>query len=220
MTVQDMITKIRVTTHDQQNVGYSDTDLLGYINDGYRIFRRLIMDNAPMLLAEEKKGTLAAGVSPIQCDTDISKVITVMLDKESIPLVSYHDIDYTDITGIPYCCYLVGFRNLYFFPTDNTEHEYSIYYVPDMKLLELNSKSPFPTDITDLLYEYAIVRASISNEFDMSQENNVLSTILGQVESYVRNLTPMGVYQNPYWDNGYIVDDGTWNHNYMYRRKW
>lgn len=217
LSVKDLIVRIRNAAHDEQKTGYTDDILLGYINDGIRIFRRMILENAPMILAEEKAGTLKSGETSVTFDSNVSQILRVLLDQEQIAMVSVLDIDYTNATGIPDCCYLLGFKTLKFFPADSVDHQYEITYIPDMQLLTLEDSSPFSNDLDDLLFEYAVIRASISNSYDMSQENVVFSTIMAQAEQLIRGLNPMKVESESYWDDYPKFTEGAWNHNHMYR---
>ena len=66
LSVTNMIIRIRSSTHDQQETGYSDDDLLAYINDGVRFVRRTVMSIAPTMLADiDLSGELAAGESKV-----------------------------------------------------------------------------------------------------------------------------------------------------------
>lgn len=217
LAVTDLITRIRNAAHDEQKTGYTDDILLGYINDGVRIFRRMIMENAPMILAEEKAGMLKSGETSVTFDSNVSQILRVLLDQEQIAMVSVLDIDYTNVTGIPDCCYLLGFKTLKFFPVDSVDHQYEITYIPDMQFLTLTDSSPFSNDLDDLLFEYAVIRASISNSYDMSQENVVLNTMMAQAEQLIRSLNPMKVESESYWDDYPKFTEGAWNHNHMYR---
>lgn len=201
LSVKDLIVRIRNAAHDEQKIGYTDDILLGYINDGVRIFRRMIMENAPMILAEEKAGTLKSGETSVTFDSNVSQILRVLLDQEQIAMVSVLDIDYTNVTGIPDCCYLLGFKTLKFFPEDSVDHQYEITYIPDMQFLTLEDSSPFSNDLDDLLFEYAVIRASISNSYNMSQENTVLGTMMAQAEQLIRSLNPMKVESESYWDD-------------------
>ena len=86
-----------------------------------------------------------------------------------------------------------------------------------MQFLTLTDSSPFSNDLDDLLFEYAVIRASISNSYDMSQENVVLNTMMAQAEQLIRSLNPMKVESESYWDDYPKFTEGAWNHNHMYR---
>ena len=81
LSVKDLIIRIRNAAHDEQKTGYTDDILLGYINDGVRIFRRMIMENAPMILAAEKAGTLKSGETSVTFDGNVSQILRVLLSK-------------------------------------------------------------------------------------------------------------------------------------------
>lgn len=60
--------------------------------------------------------------------------------------------------------------------------------------------SPFPNDMDDWLLEYVNIRASMSNEFDIGQETQVMQNIITQVESMLHGLSPHGIQTEGYWN--------------------
>ena len=80
LTASNIIERVRWNVNDQQETGFSDEMLLGFINDGIRLLRRTIMDTNPDLLQDyDYVGTLPAGASRVTL-TDASSV-TVRLSR-------------------------------------------------------------------------------------------------------------------------------------------
>lgn len=67
-----------------------------------------------------------------------------------------------------------------------------------------NGKSPFPNEFDDMLIEYALIRLSMGNEFDMSQEMSVMSQIVAQLENILRERDTVYVISG-YYDS--LPDD-------------
>lgn len=220
LAVKDILQRVRTRIHDEQTVGYSDDNLLEFLNDGVSVLRRLIMAINPMLLQKEVSGTLRAGNDTVTFWQPVSQLVNVLLDKEQMPVTSRPMIDDENQTGFPCCCYLAGLKRLRFFPKDTQDHRYIVDYIPDMELLTLEDDSPFLTDLDQILVEYVTVRAAMADEYSVSDEQGVLSSILAQAEQLVRDLAPMEVQAKGYWDDGGQPIQGTWNHHHMYRRKW
>jgi hypothetical protein len=65
--------------------------------------------------------------------------------------------------------------------------------------MDINSETPVPNEFDDFVQEYAIIRMSVTNEFDISQENSIMSNIIQQVTSRLQSFTEPGVRVKSYW---------------------
>lgn len=217
LTVNEIITRVRATTHDEQETGYTDETLTGFINDGVHFLRRMLMDINPLLLADfSQSGTLSAGENeivpsittqtsvtdgPVTTIYKLSNICDLRVDGRRLQQVKLSEIANLDKEGKPDSYYLIGHSLIKVWPIPSEEYSYSLVAVKDMEhLTELTDTSPFPREVDDFLYEYVTVRASITNEFDISQENSIMASIIQQVEQYAFNLSPIGVQTKGYWD--------------------
>ena len=203
LSVSDMIVRIRASTHDKQETGYTDKELLGYINDGVRLIRRTILQTAPAVLADAPIiGTTVEGETSVTLDKQISKIISVFVNEKQMHRINNEDI--RQQTGEPHCYFISNFNTINFYPFPDKPINYFINVVNDMQLLTLEDNSPFPNELDDFLYEYGITRASIGNEFDVSQESTIMSNMISQIESTVRRIdAPDGLDILGYWDRPY-----------------
>lgn len=200
MSVKDIVIRIRSSTHDKQQTGYRDSDILGYINDGVRLMRRIIMSIRPELLADDPvTGTLLAGESTIKLEKMISKVLEVTAGDKRLEPLSANMVMDAQATGIPDSFYLQGWKTIRVYPIPKKDIDYSVTVVSDMTLLDYDGASPFPTEIDDFLIEYAVTRASISNEFDVSQESSIMGNIISQATDFLRNMAQDTVFVDGYW---------------------
>ena len=184
LTITDMINRIRAATHDKQETGYKDNDVLYAINGGIRFIRRLIKDYKPLMLANPPVvGTLTAGTNSVKLDFVATKILDIRINGERIPVTDLANITDMTKTGTPYAYYMTGFDNINFYPAPDTEAQYSIIAIGDLKEATLTDSSPFPNDFDDFLLEYAVIRLSVGNEFDVSQETTIMSSILQQIQN-------------------------------------
>jgi hypothetical protein len=184
LAVTDILTRVRALTHDERKTGYLDTDILYAINGGIRFIRRLIKDYKPLLLADPPyTGTLKAGDSFVKLDAIVTKVIDIRVKGQTIPVTDLSNISDMTKTGTPYAYYMTGFDTIHFYPVPDSEVSYSIVVIGDLKEVDLEGTSPFPNDFDDFLVEYAVIRLSVGNEFDVSQEQQIMSSIIQQIQN-------------------------------------
>lgn len=203
MTVREIIERIRNSTHDWQEVSYTDEVLLGYINDGYRLMRRTIADIAPLTLAETIVGKIEADEEGIIPDTvtfedKIAAFIDVTVDGHKLKQVNWADVQDLPDGGRTQYFYAVGFNEVSFYPPPG-ECSYRFMVIKDTTLLTKDDESPLPEDLNDFLFEYASARASISNEFDISQEMTLIGNIVSQIEAYLHRRSPSHITIDGYW---------------------
>lgn len=216
MTVKEMIAKVRQTIHDTKELEYSDVELINYLDDGNRILRRTAMSIYPEVLVSSLKGTNVEEyededgnpskrlTSKVVSEAPFTRIIRVVLDNEQIKPISRSEIINYKESGDSKYYYLTGFNTINFFPPPTSEHDYRIDYISDMTLLDLeDSASPYPLVLDDILIEYAVLRSSISDEFNMQKETALISTIISQIEDVLRNMTPSYTQVSGYWDGGY-----------------
>ena len=201
MTVKEMIERIRSSVHDKQEVGYTDRDLVGYINDGIRFLRRTVMSIAPMMLADiNLDGILEAGENKLETEKPISLMVDVRADGRKLEAINPLAIYDIKTRGKPDSYYMVGNNTIVLYPVPDCETDYSVIAVSDMEMVDEKGESPFNNDLNDFVFEYALIRASLGNEFDMSQETSVMGTIVSQVEFMLENRVPKAVDVEGYWN--------------------
>lgn len=71
------------------------------------------------------------------------------------------------------------------FPVPNKNITYSVIGVPDGGRLSIESFTPFGNDLDNLIFEYAVIRAGIGDQFQMSQEMELMGLIMQQVTTLV-----------------------------------
>ena len=103
-------------------------------------------------------------------------------------------------SGTPRAYYRTGLKNIHFHPVPDKTTAYTITTIDDLDELTLTDSSPFITDFDDFVIEYAALRLSIGNEYDMSQEAQVMANITAQIQQLLYP-PPPGYETHGYWDN-------------------
>lgn len=107
----------------------------------------------------------------------------------------------SDRTGTPQEFYLTGTNTINFFPVPDGETKYTIIKIDDIEELSMSDKSPLNTEFDDFLVEYGVIRLSVSNEYDVSQESQIMANIYDQVQRILVP-PPAGLQTAGYWGGG------------------
>ena len=190
LAVEELIKRVRILVHDEQETGYDDIAILNCLNAGSRFLRRMILQLKPELLSNVTKGNLNTNENIIELDFIPVKIVDIRINGKRIIYKSRADILNMDKHGFPYAYFITGLKTINLYPMPDKPINYEILAVEDIKEMTLsdddNGKSPFPNEFDDMLIEYALIRLSMGNEFDMSQEMSVMSQIVAQLENILR----------------------------------
>lgn len=208
LAVEELIKRVRILVHDEQETGYDDIAILNCLNAGSRFLRRMILQLKPELLSNVTKGNLNTNENIIELDFIPVKIVDIRINGKRIIYKSRADILNMDKHGFPYAYFITGLKTINLYPIPDEPINYEILAVEDIKEMTLydegNGKSPFPNEFDDMLIEYALIRLSMGNEFDMSQEMSVMSQIVAQLENILRERDTVYVISG-YYDS--LPDD-------------
>ena len=104
----------------------------------------------------------------------------------------------SETEGTPREFFLTGSQTLNFFPIPNRPTKYTVRTVDDIEEIEWTGKSPLLTEYDDFLVEYAAIRLSVGNEYDMTQETQLMANIATQIQALLVP-PPAGVLTKSYW---------------------
>ena len=200
LSVETLARRIRTRLHDSDCITYEDDEILDCINCGIRFIRRLIASMRPALLLSETTGTLAAGENKIILQTRPTKIINVTaggkaLEETEMAFAIFKDYERT---GEPEEFYLTGTQTINFYPTPTEPTPYIIRTVDDIAELTWEDNSPLLTEFDDFLVEYATIRLSAGNEYDMTQESQLMANIATQIQQILIP-PPVGIITKGYW---------------------
>ena len=119
-----------------------------------------------------------------------------------------------DREGKPEVYYLSGAQTVNFYPVPSKTTKYDILAIADIEEIGIEDVSPLPTEYDDILVEYANLRLSIENEYDVSADSQVMSNIHSQILRLL-HVPPAGVIVQGYWNRnlnrfGRPVNKGAW----------
>lgn len=206
LAIQTLARRIRTRLHDTDKITYMDEEILDCINNGVRFIRRTIANIRPALLMSEVKGTLAAGTKSITLEKRPIKIINVTAG-DTTAEKGLHETDIAfisprsnDAKGTPREFFLTGSQTINFFPIPDAETKYTVRTVDDIEELSWEDDSPLSNEFDDFLIEYAALRLSLGNEYDMTQESQMVSSIAAQINQ-ILTPPPAGVLTQGYWGN-------------------
>lgn len=102
--------------------------------------------------------------------------------------------------GKPFLYYRKGMDALHLFPVPEDITSYTVMKVDDIEELSMDDVSPLPTEYDTFLIEYANIRLSIGNEYDVTQEQSVMANIYSQIQKLLYP-PPPALQARGYWDD-------------------
>lgn len=200
LSVQTLARRIRQRLHDNDSITYDDEEILDCINCGIRFIRRIIARLRPALLMSETTGALAAGIKAITLENRPTKIVSVTVNGKALEETELAFAIHKDntATGEPKEFYLTGVKTINFYPVPTEATPYTIRTVDDIEELAWEDNSPLLTEFDDFLVEYAAIRLSIGNEYDMTQEAQLMANIVAQIQQ-VLIPPPVGIVVKRYW---------------------
>lgn len=199
LSVQTLARRIRQRLHDNDCITYDDEEILDCLNCGIRFIRRIIARLRPALLMSETTGTLARGIKAIVLENRPTKIVSVTVNGKALEETELaFAIHKPEATGEPKEFYLTGTQTINFYPTPTEPTPYTIRTVDDIAELAWEDNSPLLTEFDDFLVEYAAIRLSIGNEYDMTQEAQLMANIVAQIQQILIP-PPVGIVVKRYW---------------------
>lgn len=200
ISVETLLNKLRRTLKDEDKNSYSDDELLDYIEAGIAFIRRIIISENPEYLATGiAKGTLEPNVNELMLPASCY-VYDIRVDGRRIPRENLSSIKNIEETGDIRKYVLLRGREVLFFPIPQRECKYMVMGVYDQPRISITANTPFNSDLDNLIFEYVILRAGIGDQFQMSQETQLMQVISNQVEHLLNiyNETEQGRVQGYY----------------------
>ena len=199
LPIREAIRRIRVAIHDEeQRINYSDTEILDAINSGLRVIRRTIAEIQPEILVTTVMGTLAATQSEIELPSRPLQIIDLTAGKYKLLETNMQHVRKKVASEHPKYFYRVGLQSLKVYPKPLVETEYAVRYVEDIGELGIEDTAPILNEFDDFLIEYAAYRLALTDEFDMTQEQQIIANIHQQIASILAP-PPAGTVVHGYW---------------------
>lgn len=102
------------------------------------------------------------------------------------------------LVGRPKYFYRVGLQSLKVHPKPRAETAFTVRWVSDFNELHFEDTTPLLNEFDDFLIEYAVYRLALTDEFDMTQEQQIIANIHQQIAS-ILSPPPYGAVVRGYW---------------------
>lgn len=109
-----------------------------------------------------------------------------------------HHIHARNLTGKPQYFYRAGLQALKIYPKPRSETAWTLRTIDDIKDLKFDDSTPVLNEFDDFLFEYCVMRLSLTEEFDMQQEAQIMANIHQQIVQVLQP-PPAGVVVRSYW---------------------
>ena len=109
-----------------------------------------------------------------------------------------HHIQARNKVGKPEKFYRVGMKTLKIYPIPRSETAWTLRTIDDIEDLKFEETTPVLNEFDDFIFEYCVMRLSLTEEFDMTQEAQIMSSIHQQI-AQILTPPPAGVEVRGYW---------------------
>jgi hypothetical protein len=154
MEINKIITKIRFKLNDSNEIKFSDYDVLQAINESYKQYREICMQEAPSFLTVVREGTTETDVILVSDVAEIIELRTtdrVLKAKRKLPL--------DNASGEP-TMYSVGVNGnalcLYLYPAPTKEFEYKLLCIEQIKDLTKDDVIDIPNELVNCIIELSV----------------------------------------------------------------
>lgn len=196
IAVNMLIDKLRRNLKDQDSNSFTDEELLDYINDGVSFIRRLLIElNPEQLTTLLDKGELKAHTNEVTLDDDVAYIYDVRINGKKINRNNLSAVNDTEREGTIECYVVTGGNNVLFFPIPEDTVSYSVSGIKTGNMLGMDDKVPFSSEYDTVVFEYVVARAGMGDHFQMSQEMELMGSIVGQINNLIQkqNKSDIGV---------------------------
>lgn len=173
MEISKIINKIRFKLGDSHEATFSDYDVLQTINENYKQFREICMQEAPTFLTTRREGVVEAGTNVISV-SDVAEVIELRIDDKV--LRAKRDLPVWEQTGEPKM-YAVGLSgnglSLYLYPTPNVDFEYELICIEQVNDISASGEIDYPNDIVNCIIDLCVSALSGNQEEYLAVDNKL-----------------------------------------------
>lgn len=154
--MESLILAVRYKVKDMSGARVSDYEAIHCLNEGHRMLARLAAIHRPQVLAVETVAATETAVATMTVGPTL-KLLDVWIDGDRVAAVPVESVD-ADAMGKPRGYYTVGFTGLRLVPIPDAVYSLRVLRVPEAAVLVRDSTSPWPTDLEDMVIEYAAFR--------------------------------------------------------------
>lgn len=200
--LSDFIIRLRAMMHDERKIEYSDIDLIGYINDGFRFVRRIILDVYPAMFTDILgEGILYHNRDIIYLYEASTRILSVKVNGKTLRQINpSSEEEEARKNHEPAAYYVFGFDKIKVVPKPKKPMRFVVIGIEDFPPLKKpEDVLPIPAEFEDFVAEYCVMRASLTNEFNMQEEMQIMAVIKGEIEERLKAFLPAGAQVRGYW---------------------
>lgn len=109
-----------------------------------------------------------------------------------------HHVKNRNKVGKPEMFYRAGFQTLKIFPKPRSQTAWTLRTIDDFTDLKFDDTTPVLNEFDDFIFEYCVMRLSLTEEFDMQQEAQIMANIHQQIVQTLQP-PPAGIVVRGYW---------------------
>jgi len=199
-SIANLLTSIRYRLVDPEKSNWSDAELTSYLTDGNRALFFTVANLRPEFVRTGQTGTTVSGEKAIAITGGpILRDLRVWIgpEKERLQSMELHELPSLHRVGKPEFFWASGFSSVDLYPVPDGEYEYTLSYIPQPAILEENS--PWPESFDGFLVEFAVVRAGLRDEADMTQEAGFMSSWQQRIAEAIGAVHPGEGVIGGYW---------------------
>lgn len=109
-----------------------------------------------------------------------------------------HHIHSRNKVGRPEKFYRAGLTTLKIYPKARSETAWTLRTIDDIENLKFEDSTPVLNEFDDFIFEYCVMRLSLTEEYDIQQEAQIMANIHQQIVQTLQP-PPAGVVVRGYW---------------------
>ena len=109
-----------------------------------------------------------------------------------------HHVHDRNKIGKPEKFYRAGLKVLKIYPKPRSETAWTLRTIDDIENLKFEDTTPVLNEFDDFVFEYCVMRLSLTEEFDMQQEAQIMANIHQQIVQALQP-PPAGIVVTGYW---------------------
>ena len=109
-----------------------------------------------------------------------------------------HHVQNRNKIGTPEKFYRAGLKTFKIYPKPRSETAWTLRTIDDIENLKFEDTTPVLNEFDDFIFEYCVMRLSLTEEYDMQQEAQIMANIHQQIVQALQP-PPAGIVVTGYW---------------------
>lgn len=209
-TIAEIIARARFKLTTENNQNYTNpAELLGYANEALSGLHSHLTVQRPELLMESYDGATTADNPLITIDALAVRTLEIWVDNNRIAPTRLSNVEYMGLKGRPVYYMRQGMTaarqtRYRLFKTPDAAYPVTVFYVPEFqRVSDPATVFPFPFNMEPVVEDYIVMRAFMSDEYDVSAETALLNSALERVNLLLAVMDPQPEAVSGYYKEDY-----------------